>query len=259
MNGEKTGFQAVFMEHAAELRRRMIRGVFWLLGGFLVSFPFSEKIVAFLGKLAGSPLVFTTPTEAFWVTIRTAFTCGIVLAFPGLLYEVWAFVSPGLYRNERRSVLAWVGGGTLFFLAGIAFAFWVALPTALSFLVGFGKGEGLRAFLGVDKTLAFEWRFLLVFGLIFELPVIMGILGDRGILGPDFFRKNRRWAIVGNAVLASILSPTQDFLNMMIMFVPLLLLYEFGILACAWSFGRRRRRLSKVPSSGVQGSPGPVA
>lgn len=243
MSGAGGGISASFLEHVIELRRRLIRMVFWVLAGFAGSFPFSEKMVGFLGKLSGSDLVFTTPTEAFWVTLKTAFYGGIVLAFPGILYEAWSFVSPGLYREERRSVLVWVGGGTLFFLTGVAFSFWVALPTALSFLVHFGEGEGLQAFLSVNKTLSFEWRFLLVFGLIFELPVIMGFLADRGILGPEAFRKNRRWAVIGNAVLASILSPTQDFLNMMIMFVPLLILYELGILASSWAAARRRRRL----------------
>ena len=245
MSEETSSSSQSFMDHVVELRRRFLHMLFWLAAGFVASFPFSEKMVAFLGKLAGSPLVFTTPTEAFWVTIKTAFYGGLILAFPGFLYETWAFVSPGLYKDERRSILVWVGGGSLFFLGGVAFSFWVALPTALSFLVHFGEGEGLRAFLSVDRTLSFEWRFLLVFGLIFELPVIMGFLSDRGILTPDFFRKSRRWAIVGNAVLASILSPTQDFLNMMIMFVPLLVLYELGILASVLADSRRKKKIAR--------------
>jgi sec-independent protein translocase protein TatC len=241
---EKESPPQSFLEHVVELRRRFLRMLFWFSAGFVASFPFSEKMVAFLGTLAGSPLVFTTPTEAFWVTIKTAFYGGLILAFPGFIYEVWAFVSPGLYREERRSVLLWVGGGSLFFLSGVAFSYWVALPTALHFLVHFGEGEGLRALLSVDRTLSFEWRFLFVFGLIFELPVIMGFLSDRGIVGPETFRKSRRWAIIGNAILASILSPTQDFLNMMIMFVPLLILYELGILASAWAGSRRKKRIA---------------
>ena len=233
------------MEHIVELRRRILRSLFWIGLGFGVSFPFSERMIAFLGKLSGTPLVFTTPTEAFWITIKTAFYGGFILAFPGILYELWAFVSPGLYRDERRSLLLWVGGGTLFFTIGVAFSFWVALPTALSFLVHFGEGEGLKAFMSVNRTISFEWRFLLVFGVIFELPVVMGFLSDRGLVLPETFRKRRRWAVVGNAGLASILSPTQDFLNMMIMFVPLLLLYEFGILLSSWAASRRIRRTAE--------------
>ncbi|EQD24501.1 MAG: twin-arginine translocase subunit TatC [Nitrospirae bacterium] len=245
MTVEEEGRFLPFMEHAVELRRRLLRSLVWVGAGFAASFPFSERMVAFLGKLAGTPLVFTTPTEAFWITIKTAFYGGLLLSFPGVLYEAWAFVSPGLYRDERRSILLWVGGGSLFFLLGVAFSFFVALPTALSFLVHFGEGEGLRAFMSVDRTISFEWRFLLVFGLIFELPVIMGFLSDRGLVAPDTFRRSRRWAVVGNAVLASILSPTQDFLNMMIMFVPLLILYESGILAASWAASRRQKRLSE--------------
>jgi len=244
MTEEGEGRFLPFMEHVVELRRRLLRTLVWVGLGFAMSFPFSERMISFLGKLSGTPLVFTTPTEAFWITIKTAFYGGLVLAFPGCLYEAWAFVSPGLYRDERRSILLWVGGGTVFFLLGVAFSFFVALPAALSFLVHFGEGEGLRAFMSVDRTISFEWRFLLVFGLIFELPVLMGFLSDRGLVAPEAFRKSRRWAVVGNAVLASILSPTQDFLNMMIMFVPLLLLYELGILASSWAASRRQKRLS---------------
>lgn len=230
-----------FMGHLVELRRRILRMLFWLGLGFLASFPFSEKAVSFLGKVAGTPLVFTTPTEAFWVTLKTALAGGLVLAFPGFLFELWSFIAPGLYKSERRSLLLWVLGGSLFFLGGVAFAFFVALPTALSFLVHFGLGEGLRPFMSVDRTVSFETRFLFVFGLIFELPVIMGFLAERGIASSTFYRAHRRGAIVGNAILASILSPTQDFLNMMIMFVPLLLLYEGGILFALWGERRRRR------------------
>ncbi len=249
MTVEGEGRFLPFMDHLIELRKRLMRALVWLGLGFALSFPFSEKMVAFLGKLAGTPLVFTTPTEAFWITIKTAFYGGLLLSFPGFLYEAWCFVAPGLYKDERRSILLWVGGGSVFFLLGIAFSFWVALPTALFFLVHFGEGEGLRAFMSVDRTISFEWRFLLVFGLIFELPVVMGFLSDRGLVSPQTFRKSRRWAIVGNAVLASVLSPTQDFLNMMIMFVPLLLLYELGIITSVWAASRRRKRKQEEASA----------
>jgi sec-independent protein translocase protein TatC len=239
------------MVHLVELRKRILRMLVWLAAGFCLSFPFSEKAVAFLGKVTGTALVFTTPTEAFWVTLKTAFTGGLVLAFPGFLYELWSFIAPGLYKSERRSLLLWVGGGTLFFFTGVSFSFFVALPTALSFLVHFGLGEGLRAFMSVDRTISFETRFLFVFGLIFELPVVMGFFAERGIVSSAFFRSHRRGAVVANAVLASILSPTQDFLNMMIMFVPLLLLYEGGILMARWGERRRKRHLEREAREGM--------
>ncbi|MHB8422079.1 MAG: twin-arginine translocase subunit TatC [Leptospirales bacterium] len=233
-----------------ELRRRILRSLFWMAAGMGVAFPVSDKVMAYLGGKAGVQMVFTAPTEAFWVTLKVAVFLGAVLAYPFLIYEIWSFVAPGLYRKEKKRFLAWVSGGTLFFLGGVLFSNAIALPTALNFLVGFGQREGLRAFLGVDRTVSFEVRFLFVFGLIFELPLLMAFAGSRGWMTPETFRKGRRWALVGNAVVASILSPTQDFLNMMIMFVPLVVLYEVGILLSVWTY--RRHRSSPASSPSVQ-------
>ncbi|MHB1286287.1 MAG: twin-arginine translocase subunit TatC [Leptospirales bacterium] len=235
-------------DHIVELRRRVLRSLFWIAVGMGLAFPVSDRVMAYLGGKAGVQMVFTAPTEAFWITLKVAVFLGAVLAYPFLLYEIWSFVSPGLYRKEKTRFLGWVTGGSLFFLGGVSFSNFVALPTALNFLVGFGQREGLRAFLGVDRTVSFEIRFLFVFGLIFELPLLMAFAGSRGV-SPETFRKGRRWALVGNAVAASILSPTQDFLNMMIMFVPLVVLYEVGILLSVWTY--RRYRVSPASPSSV--------
>nr|WP_236625246.1 twin-arginine translocase subunit TatC [Leptospirillum ferriphilum] len=130
----------------------------------------------------------------------------------------------------------------------MAFSNFVALPSALRFLVGFGEKEGLQAFMSVDRTVAFELRFLFVFGLIFELPLLMALATAKGWITPEKFRKGRRWALVGNAVAASILSPTQDFLNMMIMFVPLVILYEAGILFSLWTARKGQKNVPTVSS-----------
>ncbi len=234
--------------HIVELRQRVLRVLLWLVLLMGASFPFSDRALRYLGTKAGVPLVFTAPTEAFWVTLKVALFMGAVLAYPFVLYEIWRFVSPGLYRREKRNFLYWVLGGTLFFASGVAFSNFVALPAALHFLVGFGQKEGLQAFMSVDRTVAFELRFLFVFGLIFELPLLMALAGARGWITPEKFRKGRRWALVGNAVAASVLSPTQDFLNMMIMFVPLVVLYEAGILLSVWTGHKGQRSVSAVSS-----------
>ncbi len=234
--------------HIVDLRQRVLRSLFWLALFMGVSFPFSDRALKYLGAKAGVPLVFTTPTEAFWVTLKVSLFMGAVLGYPFVLYEIWRFVSPGLYRREKKSVLLWILGGTLFFALGVAFSNFVALPSALHFLVGFGQKEGLQAFMSVDRTVAFELRFLFVFGLIFELPLLMALASARGWITPEKFRKGRRWALVGNAVAASILSPTQDFLNMMIMFVPLVILYEAGILFSLWTARKGQKKVSTVSS-----------
>ncbi|MHB1926195.1 MAG: twin-arginine translocase subunit TatC [Leptospirillum sp.] len=229
-----------FWGHIVELRKRVLRSLLWVFVLMGASFPFADKALAYLGREAGVPLVFTAPTEAFWVTLKISLFMGTVLAYPFVLYEIWAFVSPGLFRREKRNFMVWVLGGTLFFMGGVSFSNFIALPAALHFLVGFGEREGLKAFMGVDRTVAFELRFLFVFGLIFELPLLMALSSARGWITPDKFRKGRRWALVGNAIAASVLSPTQDFLNMMIMFVPLVILYEAGILLSMWTYSRHR-------------------
>lgn len=234
--------------HVVELRQRILRALFWLALLMGASFPFSDRVLKYLGTKAGVPLVFTTPTEAFWITLKVSLFMGAVLAYPFVLYEIWKFVSPGLFRREKKYFLYWVLGGTLFFTVGVAFSDFVALPSALHFLVGFGQREGLQAFMSVDRTVAFELRFLFVFGLIFELPLLMALASARGWVTPEKFRKGRRWALVGNAVVASILSPTQDFLNMMIMFVPLVVLYEAGILLSLWTARKGERTVSAVSS-----------
>lgn len=241
--------RAPFWDHIVELRRRILRSLFWLAAGMLASFPVSDRVLAVLGKTAGVQMVFTAPTEAFWVTLKVAVFLGACLAYPFVLYEIWAFVSPGLYRKERRRFFVWVLAGTLAFAGGVAFSRFVALPAALHFLVSFGQKEGLRALLGVDRTVSFELRFLFVFGLIFELPLMMAFASARGWVSPDTLRKGRRWALVGNAIAASILSPTQDFLNMMIMFVPLVVLYEGGILLASWTWRRYRPSSVHVPGA----------
>ena len=230
-----------FLSHLSELRSRVLRGVLWISGSMIVCFPFSNRVLAWLGSKSGTKLVFTTPTEAFWITLKVALTMGLLISYPLVLWEIWRFVEPGLYREEKKRVFKWLFGLTVFFFLGVVFSDLLALPQALHFLVGFGQSEGLSPFLSVDRTISFELRFLFVFGLIFELPLLMALLTSIGWVTPESFRKGRRWALVGNAVVASVLSPTQDFFNMMIMYLPMVFLYELGILLSAITMRQKKR------------------
>ncbi|BAM07627.1 twin-arginine translocase subunit TatC [Leptospirillum ferrooxidans] len=230
-----------FLSHLSELRSRVLRGVLWISGSMIVCFPFSNRVLAWLGSKSGTKLVFTTPTEAFWITLKVALTMGLLISYPLVLWEIWRFVAPGLYREEKKRVFKWLFGLTVFFFLGVVFSDLLALPQALHFLVGFGQSEGLSPFLSVDRTISFELRFLFVFGLIFELPLLMALLTSIGWVTPESFRKGRRWALVGNAVVASVLSPTQDFFNMMIMYLPMVFLYELGILLSAITMRQKKR------------------
>ncbi len=238
-----------FLAHLSELRSRVLRGVLWIFGSMILCFPFAGKILTWLGKKAGTKLVFTTPTEAFWVTMKVALTAGILISYPFVLWEIWRFVAPGLYKEEKKRVFKWLFSLTGFFFLGVVFSDFLALPQALHFLVGFGQEEGLSPFLSVDRTISFELRFLFVFGLIFELPLLMALATSLGWISPEAYRRGRRWALVGNAVAASILSPTQDFLNMMIMYLPMVGLYELGILLSSLA-SRQKSRIPRAKEAG---------
>jgi sec-independent protein translocase protein TatC len=154
------------------------------------------------------------------------------------LYQIWRFVSPGLLAHERRLAAPFVLLGCLFFVLGLAFCYFVVAPFALNFLVGFGLQQGLKPVFSIGLYIDFLLKFLLAFGLVFELPLAITVLAKLGLVTPQFLSRQRRYAILVNAILAAILTPTTDVFNMMLMMVPLLVFYELGIWG-ARLFGRK--------------------
>ncbi|MFQ5829627.1 MAG: twin-arginine translocase subunit TatC [Candidatus Methylomirabilia bacterium] len=226
-----------FFDHLAELRSRIM----WAAGavgvGFLATFYFSETIIRFLARPVPVKLAFLTPTEAFWVNMKVAMLAGLFLVFPFILYQVWAFVSPGLHVRERRYALPFVVIGTFFFALGAAFALLVVTPFAIKFLLSY-KTQDLTPMISVGKYVDFILRFTLAFGLVFELPLGITLASRMGLVTPQFLSKNRKYAILINFILAAILTPTPDVFNQSLMAGPLIILYELGIVA-ARIFGRR--------------------
>lgn len=230
-----------FFSHLEELRKRILWSVVAIGIGFIVTFRFADRIIKFISRpLAGlkTELVFLAPTEAFWVNMKVAMISGLGLALPIVLYQVWAFVSPGLHRQERRYALPFVFIGTLFFAIGVTFALLVIIPFAITFLVSFGENQGIKAMLSVSSYVDFVLKFVLAFGLVFELPLIITVGSRMGIVTPKFLSKNRKYAILINFVIAAILTPTPDIFNQSLMAGPLIILYEIGIIS-ARIFGRR--------------------
>jgi sec-independent protein translocase protein TatC len=224
--------------HLAELRQRLIKCLIALGIGFGVSFYFVDGLLALLRRPAPAQLYFLTPTEAFWMSMEISFFVGLFISLPVILYQVWKFISPGLLQQERKYLLPFLLLGTLFFAAGLLFCYFIVLPFALTFLVGFGTEMGLRPLLSIGSYVDFLLKFLLAFGLIFELPLAITLLARMGLMTPEFLSRNRKYAVLVNAVLAAILTPTTDVFNMMLMMIPLLLFYELGVLG-AKLFGRR--------------------
>jgi sec-independent protein translocase protein TatC len=242
-----------FMEHLGELRTRIMRSLFWLLGGLLVTFPFSQRIVDWLAQPVtklGHKLVFTAPTEAFWVQMKVAMITGLFISSPGILWQVWAFIAPGLHGHERKYAAPFVIIGSLMFIAGGAFALLVVTPYALAFLLSYAR-ETLQPMITLENHVGFILKFTLAFGLVFELPLILTILSRMGVVTPRTLARNRKYAVLGAFIAAAILTPTPDVVNQSLMAGPLILLYEVGIVS-ARVFGRRRPAPVAEPSEATR-------
>jgi len=239
-----------FFEHLAELRTRIVWSLIPSALGLGVALYFTPVIMKFIQRpmtKMDTKLVFTQPTEAFWTFMKVAMITGLFIAMPIILWNVWAFIAPGLHRHEKKYAAPFIIIGSLMFLLGGAFAMLVIVPYASNFLVNFGQDQGLQAMISVASYTDFVLKFALAFGLVFELPVVITMLSMIGVVTPQFLSKNRKYAILLSFVVAAVLTPTPDIINQLLMAGPLCLLYELGILS-ARIFGRRGRR-APAPAS----------
>jgi len=226
-----------FLAHLGELRGRMVKAAVAVAVGMAVAFFFSEQLIAWLARPVSTPLVFISPAEAFWANLKVAFLGGVLLSLPVVLYQVWKFVEPGLYPRERRYGGVFVLSASVLFALGLAFCGWVVFPFAIKFLLTY-KTEGMTPMLAVGTYIDFGVKFFLAFGLIFELPPVITLLSRLGVVTPQRLAASRKYAVLGAFVVAAVLTPTPDVFNQCLMAVPLMLLYELGILSARF-FGRR--------------------
>ena len=231
-------------EHLEELRKRLIRSLIALGIGAALCYSRAEDIYkALLGPLlvqlpGNSHLIFTELTEAFLTYFKVALWGGFVLASPVIFYHVWRFVSPGLYRRERKIVLICAAWSTVGLLAGMAFGYFVAIPQVFSFFLGFGRSV-IVPMPSMKESLSLILRLLFTFGVMFELPLLLYLLGRAGILTPELLRRGRKAAVLGVLLLAAVLTPP-DVASQFLIAVPLYVLYEAGILLCV--VGARRHK-----------------
>ncbi|MGQ9745843.1 MAG: twin-arginine translocase subunit TatC [Dissulfurimicrobium sp.] len=231
-------------EHLAELRQRIIVSLIAVAVCSTLSYAFIEPIFAVLARPVeavlppGTTLIFTSYPEAFFIYLKLAIMCGIFLASPVILYEIWAFVAPGLYEHERRLALPFIFISTVFFVGGGLFGYLVAFPAAFKFLASYSN-EYLRLMPNVTEYVSLTIHLLLGFGIAFELPVFMALLEVMGIIDAKMLKKNRKYAILINFILAAILTPTPDILNQLMLAIPLMLLYEISIIF-VWIIGKRK-------------------
>ncbi len=218
------------LEHLEELRQRLIKAIAALLIGVVVGTfitpPVLKALVAPLGDQV--PLAIS-PTEAPAVFFKIAVVIGVVIAMPVIVYQVFQFVRPGLDPRERRYVIIGTPAASLSFAAGVVFAAEVLLPAAIPFLQGFLSGIVEQRY-SIDRYVFFVGNMLLWVGLVFETPLVMYFLAKLGVVTPQGFAKARRVVIIGAAVGAAIITPTTDPINMLLVMVPFMLLYELGIL-----------------------------
>jgi sec-independent protein translocase protein TatC len=229
-----------FLAHLGELRYRIVVSLCAIGIGFILTFTQSEHIITWLARPLPVKLAFLEPTEPFWVNFKVALVAGAFLVLPVLLYQVWAFVAPGLLPHERKFALPFVILSTLFFAVGAAFALTIIVPFAVKFLVAY-KTENLVPTISVNRYVDFVLKFTIAFGLVFELPLGITLASRLGLVTPKFLAKNRKYAILLCFVAAAILTPTPDAFNQTLMAGPLILLYEAGIVA-ARIFGKRTPR-----------------
>lgn len=226
------------LAHLIELRTRIVRA---MLGFIIVLLPllfFAGKLYHFLAtpmmKLlpAGSSMIATEVAAPFLTPFKLAAVVAFALALPWILYQIWLFVAPGLYRNERRLVLPMLASSTLLFYVGVAFAYYLVLPTVFKFFVS-SAPEGVAVMTDVSKYLDFVLKLFMAFGFVFEMPVAIVLMVLTGFVTPAQLAARRDYVLVGVFVAAAILTPP-DVLSQIMLAVPAYLLYELGILVSRW-------------------------
>jgi sec-independent protein translocase protein TatC len=191
---------------------------------------------------AGGSLNMTMPQEGFTLSLKLSILAAIFLAAPFILAQVWLFISPGLYRHERRYALPFVFFSSILFVAGGMFGYFVALPFAIPYLLNIGKENlGLTTFLSATYTFDLIFAIELGLGVVFLIPALIFILARIGLVSGGFLLKNTKYAVLGSFVVAAIITPTGDIPNMMILAGPMIALYMLGVIV-AFLFGKKRTR-----------------
>ena len=235
---KKKSSEMNFLEHLQELRLRLIYILVILGVGFILCFIFSEDIIKFITRsVKNYDLIFISPTELFFANLKVAFFSAIIISSPYTIYQLWKFISPGLLPNEKKYALPFIILATLFFILGLAFAYLIVLPYGLKFLLNYRVSDIVTPRISISNYISFFMTFLLIFGVIFELPLITFFLSRLNILSYRTLIKWRKYAILVIFIISAILTPP-DVFTQILMALPILILYEVSILI-ARVFGKR--------------------
>ena len=229
------GIQETFLTHLFELRDRLIKSVVALLVVFLglvywapdIFHLFSKPLLDALPN--GGRMIVTDVTGSFFVPMKVTMLVAFLGALPVIMYQLWAFIAPGLYKHERQLILPIVTSSYLLFIAGMAFAYFLVFPTVFQFMAHYNAPLGADMATDIDKYLSFAMTTFLAFGLTFEVPVVVVVLVKLGMVRIAKLKEIRPYVIVGAFVIAAVVTPP-DVLSQLLLAVPLSLLYELGIL-----------------------------
>ena len=233
------------LEHLDELRRRILRTLIVVVVAFFGCFAFAEEIYNLLARPIEphvDQLVFDGVADPFIVQVKVALLAAVFVTSPYLVAQLWGFIAPGLYRREKRYAIPFIFFGSLFFLGGGAFGYFVALPFATEFLVEMGLNANWDADIRIERYLSFAVNVLLGLAVMFQLPIVIFMLSQLGVVTPRFLMRHFRWAVLIIIVVSAIITPTPDAVNMTIVAGPTVLLYLVGVGASAL-VQRRRKRL----------------
>lgn len=258
----ETGGQMTFFEHLVELRKRIIHALSATVIGAVIGWYLAPRFIfiiarpirkALIDAKMPDELVFTGPTEYLGLLITLSIYLGIVLASPYILYQVWLFVAPALYKHERSAITGFLFSTVFLFLGGIAFGYFVMLPQLLKFLIGISQtGPGIpfiKPLIKVSEYLDLILTVLLGLGLVFEIPILIFFLSVFEIVTPKFLIQNSKYAILAITILAAVITPTPDAMTMLIFMTPMVGLYFLGV-GVSWAVVSRRERRLAAESRG---------
>jgi len=230
-----------FLDHLDELRSAIIMSlVVWIAASIILWF-FSGIVLDFLLKsIPVDSLYFNAPVEAFMIRLKLSFILGFLVSFPFILFKVWAFVSPGLFMGERKSIIPLIATSTILFYVGVVFAYWILIPVVLNFLIKFGT-DLLSPLISAEKYFIFVAKLCLAFGLVFQLPLVIVFLTSMGIISARSLLKKWRWAVIIIFISGAILTPP-DPASQLLMALPLVFLFLVSALLSVLIEKRREKK-----------------
>ncbi len=241
------------VHHLLELRACLIRSVIALFAGMALCVYFAKDIFAILQEPllrvlpAQTGFIATTPLEALITYLKVAFLSAIFLTSPVILYQVWSFVAPGLYKKEKSLALGFVVSSTIFFVGGAFFGYFIIFPVGFRFFVSALEGTGITFMPRMEDYMGFISKMLLTFGAIFEMPLVLVALAKIGLISLVGLKKARRYVLVLMFLIAGVLTPGPDVLSQFLLAVPLLLLYELSLFLI-WLTGQKKSTPSQSPA-----------